>query len=126
MLNPSAGSPTATLSANPVTASEFASPATLPLVTFWSSAPSPAVATALAAGAATAFQRLVTLQQAGVAPRVRVVGQVVQNATPGKLTGHKSKSLSDYGPLGRASRRLRVVPHPGESASAGRRARTQT
>lgn len=93
MLNPSAGSPTATLSANPVTASEFASPATLPLVTFWSSAPSPAVATALAAGAATAFQRLVTLQQAGVAPQSRVVGQVVQNATPGKLTGHKSKSL---------------------------------
>jgi hypothetical protein len=93
MLNPPSGSPMATLYASAVTAAEWANPAILPLLTFWATAPSPGLATGLAAAATTAFQRLVTTQQAQVAPRSRVVAQVVQTATPGTLTGHKSKSL---------------------------------
>lgn len=93
MLKPTSGTPTATLSPNAVTASEFANPATLPLVTFWATAPTPGLATGLASAATDAFRRLVTQQQAAVALQSRVVAQVVQTATPGAVSGHKSKSL---------------------------------
>ena len=93
MLNPTSGSPTATLSPNAVTASEFANPATLPLVTFWATAPTPALATGLASAATAAFQRLVTAQQAAVSSQSQIVAQVVQTATPAVQSGHKSKSL---------------------------------
>lgn len=93
MLNPASGSPTARLSANAVAAAEYATPAILPLVTFWASGPTPRVATGLAAAATSAFERLLTQQQAAVAPTSRVVGQIVQTATPGRLSSHKSKSL---------------------------------
>jgi hypothetical protein len=93
MLNPASGSPTATLSANQVAAAEFATPAVLPVITFWATGPSPSVATGLAAAATSAFERLLTQQQVAVAPQSRVVGQIVQSATPGKLSSHASKSL---------------------------------
>lgn len=93
MLNPPSGSPTANLYASAVTAAEYANPAILPLVTVWASAPSPGVASGLATAATTAFQHLVSTQQVQVAQQSRVVAQVVQTATPGKQTGHKSKSL---------------------------------
>jgi hypothetical protein len=93
MLNPASGAPTATLSANAVTAAEYANPAILPLVTFWATGPSPSVASGLASAATDAFQRLVMSQQASVAPQSRVVAQVVQPATRARPAGHKSKSL---------------------------------
>ena len=93
MLNPRSGSPTATLFSSAVTAAEYANPAILPLVTFWATAPSPALATGLANAATNAFQRLVTTQQVQAAQNSRVVAQLVQTATPGKLSSHKSKSL---------------------------------
>ena len=93
MLNPASGTPKATLYTNAVNAAEFATPAILPVVSFSATAPTASAATGLAASATNAFQHLVTSQQAGEAPQSRVVAQLVQTATPGKLTGHKSKSL---------------------------------
>lgn len=93
MLLPPSGEPTASLYASAVSATEYSTPAILPLVTFWATAPSPAVAVGLATAATDAFQRLVASQQAGVAPKSQVVAQVVQNATRATPVGHKSKSL---------------------------------
>ncbi len=135
--------PAAQLTVNSVAATEYATPAVLPIVSFSATAHSPAVATGLVASATRAFQRLVAEQQTSVEPGNPVIAQIVQGATRPKLISHQSKALPAMVFLvfvcgafglalvlenirprkkrGRRARRTRAQEHPAAEAAAGSR-----